>query len=72
MPNENNNAIVICPFYHKVSRLGIVCDGIPALSLRCVTDFHNSEIRDEYIRDYCATYDWSECPLARILCRMNG
>ena len=72
MPNENSNAIVICPFFHKINRLGIVCDGIPALSLRCVTEFMNNEIRDEYIRDYCATYDWMECPLAKILAHMNG
>lgn len=71
MPNENSNAIVICPFFHKINRLGIVCDGICTLSLRCVTEFLNNDIRDEYIKDFCASYDWLECPLARILSHMN-
>ena len=72
MPNENSSAVAICPFFHKVTRLGIVCDGIPALSLRCVTEFLNNEIRDEYLNDYCATYDWMECPMARLLSRVDG
>ena len=72
MPNETHNAMVICPFYHKVSRQGIVCDGVPALSLRCVTEFISNDIRDEYMNDYCATYDWMECPLAKLLSRIDG
>lgn len=68
MPNETDDALVVCPYFARFHRgknamCQIICEGIAAGTESGVI-FTGRDAMHRWTVRYCNTYDYDRCPMA--------
>ena len=63
---NSENATAVCPFYSSHQSCSVKCEGI-AGTARTGLFFYNNGQRAKYMRRYCNSDKYGDCPLAWIL-----
>ena len=58
-------AYLICPFAKYEQRFRIGCEA-------CTITFNNFECKNKYMAQYCATFDYKKCIIAKVLMKHYG
>lgn len=63
MPN-NENVDVKCPFFMWLSKKSLTCES--PVGDKFQTWFETNKERIKWQRQYCDTYEYNKCPLAKL------
>lgn len=66
MPNTNEGANIVCPYYITHTKLSLTCEGVIE-GTTMVSKFHNAELRDQHIKQYCECFGYPQCPEAKMI-----
>lgn len=63
MSKKAPSLLAICPYYKDEDRQKVFCEGlVPNSSIHVA--FSTPEMRKEFERNYCKSWDFETCPLA--------